>query len=165
MSFLILIGIWQLYSAITSILPTETPGLASLNIVLLFLVSIEPYVFSQLGGTGSFPNAVSEVYALDIGFMFLILAFFNHALAREERNLYPKASLKNYGRTRDICLLEATIFIASAIPFLENVSIFSFVIGGVTSNFTLRTTLWAFGMVVAYGSHFFSRDKVRDASP
>jgi uncharacterized membrane protein len=162
MSFLILIGIWQLYSAITSILPTETPALTSLNIVLLFLVSIEPYIFSQLGGIGSLPNAVSEVYSLDIGFMFLILAVFNHALAGEERDLHPRISVKNYSRIRDACLVNATIFIASAAPFLEDLTMFSFVIGGVTSNFTLRTFMWGVGLVFAYVSHFFlSKDKLR----
>jgi uncharacterized membrane protein len=157
LSFFILINVWLTYSRTTSFLPSETSGLTSLNIVLLFLVSIEPYIFAELfTGTGSFPNAVSEVYAFDIGLMFVILAVFNHVLSSEERNLAPKSSLRRYKRTRNALLLVAGIFLISSVPPFDTVILFSFTISEV-EDFTLRTALWVIGLLVGWGSRLIER--------
>ncbi|HLN89291.1 MAG TPA: TMEM175 family protein, partial [Candidatus Binatia bacterium] len=47
-SFLVLVSVWRSYSIILSVLPVETELLTNLNILLLFIVSIEPYLFNQL---------------------------------------------------------------------------------------------------------------------
>ena len=47
-SFLILISVWYGYTRTMSLLHVETSRLVELNILLLFLVSIEPFLFNQL---------------------------------------------------------------------------------------------------------------------
>jgi len=47
-SFLILISVWYSYTRTMALLRVETDRLVSFNILLLFLVSIEPFLFNQL---------------------------------------------------------------------------------------------------------------------
>ena len=56
-SFLILINIWNRYTATTSVMPVETPGMVRLNMLLLFLVAIEPFLFDVMFAVG-FKNDV-----------------------------------------------------------------------------------------------------------
>ncbi len=119
-SFLVLVGVWRSYSAILSVLPVETERLTNLNILLLFTVSIEPYLFNQLFVVnGSFWNNISILYAVDLAVMFLILAFFNHSLGTEEKNLAPKNYLKKFRFDRNYDIFTAVLFIISALPFFE----------------------------------------------
>lgn len=47
-SFLILVSVWRAYSTIMSVLRVEAGRLINLNVILLFLVSIEPYLYYQV---------------------------------------------------------------------------------------------------------------------
>ncbi len=76
-SFLILISVWYSYTTTMSLLTVETARLINLNILLLFLVSIEPFLFNQmLHSTYSLVQNISIIYALDLGGLFTIQAFF-----------------------------------------------------------------------------------------
>lgn len=159
LGFFILIAIWRLYSTTTSVLRSETSALIGLNIVLLFFVSIEPYLFAELfSGSGNFPSTVSQVYAFDIGFMFLILAIFNQAISSEKKNLEPESSLAGYRRIRNMCLLDAAIFFVSTVPFFDSVTFFSFTKGALLNHFTLRTTLWVIGLIGSWTSRLLGRE-------
>jgi uncharacterized membrane protein len=160
LSFFILLSVWRSYSLTTSTMPTETAMTTRLHYILLFLVAIEPYLFGELfTGTGSLPSNVSEVYALDIGSMFLILAVFNHLLSKEQEKVAPTDLLHRYRRTRNSNMLVGAIFVVSAVPLLDTVILFSFVIRGLTQDFTLRTTLWLVGMVLGLSARLFSAQK------
>jgi uncharacterized membrane protein len=116
-SFLILVGVWRAYSNIMSVLPVESNALIDLNIVLLFLVSIEPYLFYQvLVFTGENWNAVSTGFALDLGLMYLILAFFFNTLANEEKKLVPSGLLKKFRANRNRVLIASAVFFISMAP-------------------------------------------------
>ncbi len=126
-SFVVLVGVWRSYSAILSVLPAESERLTNLNILLLFTVSIEPYLFNQLFVVnGSFWNNIS-----------LILAFFNHSLGTEEKNLAPKNYLKKFRFDRNYDIFTAVLFIISALPFFE-ASVAHFGASGIP----LRVFLW-----------------------
>jgi uncharacterized membrane protein len=115
-SFLILVSVWLSYSTLTSILPAETETLRNLNIMLLFFVSIEPFLFNQLfARNGAMFNDVSIIYTLDLAAMFLILAFFNHNLI----NHVPKDQSKNYKFTRNFSITIVIFLLFSALPFFE----------------------------------------------
>ena len=74
-SFLILISVWYGYTRTMSVLRIETASLVKLNILLLFLVSIEPFLFNQLiNPNSSLAENVSILYALDLGGLFVIQA-------------------------------------------------------------------------------------------
>jgi len=75
-SFFIIISIWFGYARIITLLSQETRGAISLNLLLLFFVVLEPYLFFviQSSPTLAFLDLASVLYALDVGVMFLILA-------------------------------------------------------------------------------------------
>ncbi len=52
----------------------ETGRLVKLNILLLFLVFVEPFLFNQLNSSSPLVENVSILYALDLGGLFVIQA-------------------------------------------------------------------------------------------
>lgn len=156
-SFLILITVWRVYSAITSILPHETRLLNGLTYVLLFLVSVEPYLFNELFAPLTFGDFVSDLYAVDLGFMFLILAAFNHVLANEERNLVAKPRLGRYRWARNVCLGAAVVFFVSTVPPLGSTMVVSYVSGGVIYQISVRSLLWIASLFLGLVRHAFER--------
>jgi uncharacterized membrane protein len=147
-SFLVLVGVWRSYSSILSVLPVETERLVSLNILLLFTVSIEPYLFNELFSVSwDLWNGVSVIYALDLMVMFLVLAFFNHSLGKEEKGLAPKSFLKRFRFERNYDLVVAAIFLVSIIPIFQvNVNL-GFFAGG-SFFLPLRVAVWVIALVI-----------------
>ncbi len=120
-SFLILISVWLAYWNITSVLPMENGTIVILNVALLFLVSIEPYLFYlnitfDLVAHELLLNYASMLYALDMTGLMMILALFTHQLAREEKRLVPKESLTRYKRVRNTLFISAALFIITILP-------------------------------------------------
>ncbi len=144
-SFLILINVWNRYTTVMSAVPVETTGLIRLNMLLLFLVAIEPYLFNLLvSGTVSSPfleQSVSSYYGLDIGGMNLVLGYFIHILTQEERGLVPKELVGRLRHNRDSTLLSGVIFVMSAIPALWYFSIFGT---------PFRIVLWILAFPIAW---------------
>jgi hypothetical protein len=119
--FLILISVWLSYTNIMSVLPLEASSTVALNLVLLFLVSIEPYLFYlnitfDLLTQELFLNYASALYALDMTGLMLILALFTHQLATEERGLVPKESLAKYTRFENTLFVSAALFAVTILP-------------------------------------------------
>ena len=120
-SFLILISVWLGYWNITSALPLEDSTTVILNVALLFLVSIEPYLFYlnitfDLVSHELLLNYASMLYALDMTGLMMILALFTHQLAQEEKGLLPKESLAKYKRVRNTLFISAALFIITILP-------------------------------------------------
>src|SRR5271169_1055334 len=86
-SFLILIRVWYSYTQIMSDLRVETRRGVFTNVGLLFLVSIEPFLFNQLLTSTKIPaEYLSILFALDLGGLFAIQAFMaNSILADKSR--------------------------------------------------------------------------------
>ncbi len=119
-SFLILALVWFRYTRIMSALPVETELMFIANFLLLFLVSIEPYLFGLIT-TQPIPGQLdsgitSAAYAVDLGLMNLILAYFMQELTRKDRKLIPKDLLRSYRLQRYSAFVTAAVFLASAIP-------------------------------------------------
>lgn len=124
--FLILISVWLSYTNIMSVLPMEDSTTVNLNLVLLFLVSIEPYLFYlnitfDLLTHEIFLNYASTMYALDMAGLMLILALFAHQLATEEKGLVPKESVAKYTGVRNTLLLSTALFAITMLPAFWNV--------------------------------------------
>jgi hypothetical protein len=120
-SFLILVSVWLGYWIIMSILPLEDGTTVALNFGLLFLVSIEPYLFYlnitfDLVAHELLLNTASTLYALDMTGLMLILALFTRQLSEEERGLVPKDSLAKFKRVRDTLLVSAALFAITMLP-------------------------------------------------
>ena len=106
-----------------SVLPVETSGTMFLNVVMLFLVSVEPYLLSLLV-FGSFQVArvavlifASEAYALDLAGLNFIMGLFAHQLTVEERKLIEPELVGQYRRIRNVLFLAALLFVVSVFPF------------------------------------------------
>jgi hypothetical protein len=87
-----------------SLLQIETTRTIFLNAVMLFLVSIEPYLLSlvtsgssQLPGFGVLAFA-SQIYALDLAGLTFILGLFSHLLTRQQRSLAKPELVDKYWR-------------------------------------------------------------------
>jgi uncharacterized membrane protein len=148
-SFLILISVWNRYTTTTSVMPVETPVLVRLNMLLLFLVTLEPFLFNVLVnqslGSSSLAPEVSSYFALDIAGMNAILAYFTHLLTLEEKNLIPNDLRRRYRITRNFLLLGAAIFLISDLPIF-----WSIVIG-----IQLRIILWIASLPILWGWRIF----------
>lgn len=120
-SFLILVNVWYRYSTIMSVLPVETAGLIVLNLFMLFLVSVEPYLLNLLVFQTSLYSAVGEYvsifYGLDIAALNLVIGWFVHALANEEKRLVPREMLRHYRLVRNFMFTGAAVFVLSLFPF------------------------------------------------
>ena len=116
-SFLILIVVWMRYTKIMSVLPFERRWTVSLNVALLFTVSLEPFLFNvmQLSMYDSIRDSSSQLYALDLGVMMTILAMFTLVLADESRNLVPKDSIREYKVAGITLLIAAVVFFVSTL--------------------------------------------------
>jgi uncharacterized membrane protein len=155
-SFLILMSVWRAYSRATSVLPIETGGMVQMNVVLLFCVSVEPFLFNELFVTqGELNNSVSSTFAADMAVLFFVLAFISHTLAKEEKQLVPKASLARYRRERTRTMLVGLLFTISILPYFGVTNIFS--VAGTYIN--IREVLWFSALAVSYSVHLFGLRK------
>jgi uncharacterized membrane protein len=137
-AFLILALVWVRYTRIMSVLPVETGRMMGANMLLLFLVSVEPYLYNLI--TVSFvplagqldSGVTTALYAVDMGSIFLIIAYFTHELTIEDRRLIPKELLKNYRLQRNTTIASAALFHVSTLPIF-----WSFVVFGLQARFIL----------------------------
>jgi uncharacterized membrane protein len=124
-SFLIVVSIWFGYARIMAVISQETGGAISLNLLLLFCVALEPYLFFVLQSKPSdlsFLDWASFGYALDVGAMFLILGGLIRPILREKSLGNEKGDLHPvlFRRFRVAMFFYAFIggaYLVSALPF------------------------------------------------
>jgi uncharacterized membrane protein len=136
-SFLILISVWYSYTRTMAFLRVETDRLVSFNILLLFLVSIEPFLFNKLiNSSMSLVENVSIVYAFDLGGLFAIQAFLANSILSDKNK--PEQVIRDFRLRRNTQLIGMALFFISALPIFWTWTI------QVGSNFgiPLRIILW-----------------------
>jgi uncharacterized membrane protein len=157
-NFLVLITVWIRYTRIMSALPVETKTTILLNIVLLFAVSLEPYIFNTLRLTSGVPastpvtslvplfETASSSYGVDLGAMMFIMGVFTLALADEERRLVPDSMLANLKSESTLWFIACGVFLASALPVFGKVDL-----GGVlVTGLSLRMVMWLAAILVTW---------------
>ncbi len=128
-TFLILITAWLIYTTYMSVLPMETKAVTFLNVALLLLVAIVPYLLNTVevanpslsaGESSQIRDYSSTLFALDLSGILAILAAFAHVLSIEEKNLVPPETLKLFrnGRNR-MAILAVLMAISIAPPFWQ----------------------------------------------
>jgi uncharacterized membrane protein len=152
-SFLILISVWWGYTNIMSVLPMEDGVTLALNLVLLFLVSIEPYLFYlnitfDLLAHELLLNYASMLYALDMAGLMLILALFTHQLAREERGLVSKSAMARFKRVRNTLFTSAFLFAITILPLFWALKLWGL---------PLRIYLWIIPLILSSVSGIMER--------
>jgi uncharacterized membrane protein len=128
--FLILMSVWMAYTNTMSVLPVENSTVVTLNLLLLFLVSIEPYLFYlninyDLVSHELFLNLSSILYALDMAGLMVILGLFTYQLSREERGLVPKNSIRGHKRVRNILFVSAALFAITVLPIFWSIRVYA----------------------------------------
>ena len=116
--FLILITSWIIYTSDMSVLPMETRLLTFLNIVLLVLVAIIPYLFDQItspSSTVDVQNYSSILFTMDLAVNLLIMAIFAHVIAKEEMQLVDGEVMIRYRRSRNILLFLTVVVLSSLV--------------------------------------------------
>ena len=128
-TFLILITAWLIYTTDMSVLPVETKPFTFLNVALLLLVAIVPYLLNSTEVVSSSltvdqASAVrdfsSSLFAIDLTGILSILAAFAHVISVEENRLVgpDHARLFRSGRNR-MTILAAVMFISVAPQFWQ----------------------------------------------
>ena len=131
-SFTILALVWVRYTRIMSVLPVETGKILAANILLLFLVAIEPYLYnlipiSFVSVPGQLDSGITTaLYSIDMGTIFVVLAYFTQELTVEEKKLIPKELLRSYRLQRNTVIVAAILFLISALPVFWSISIMGF---------------------------------------
>jgi uncharacterized membrane protein len=129
-AFLILALVWVRYTRIMSVLPVETGRMIGANMLLLFFVSVEPYLYNLI--TVSFVSLPGQLdsglttalYAIDMGSLFIIISYFTHELTIEERRLIPKKLLRSYRLQRNTTIVSSALFVVSVLPMFWSLTVF-----------------------------------------
>jgi uncharacterized membrane protein len=119
--FLILITSWIIYTSDMSVLPIETRLVQLLNVVLLMLVAIFPYLFDQVVSPfnpSSIQDYASILFTVDFAGTLLILAIFSHIIAQEEEHLVDGEIMIRMRRVRNRqSLLMVIVLLSLAFPW------------------------------------------------
>src|SRR5437016_2339759 len=128
-TFFVLITAWLIYTTYMSVLPIETRTVTFLNLGLLLLVAIVPYLLNgvevvnpvlTLYEVSAIQNYSSTLFALDLGGILLILATFAHVISLEKKKLVAPelVTLFRSGRNR-MAILAVLTLISVAPEFWE----------------------------------------------
>ena len=126
-TFFVLITAWLIYTTYMSVLPHETRSVTFLNVALLLLVAIVPYLLNGVEvvnpALAANPQAVSAIqdyssmlFAFDLGGILIILATFAHVISVEERRLVAPELVKLFKNGRNRMALLAILILASVAP-------------------------------------------------
>src|SRR2546425_1850287 len=118
-TFLLLITAWLIYTGFMSVLPVETRTIVFLNVALLLLVTLIPYLLNSVefisptvpaADASAIQDVASILFALDFTGILVIMAVFAHVLSLEEKKLVAPelARLFRNGRNRMAILSLAT---------------------------------------------------------
>jgi len=126
-SFLVIAITWLFYSRTMSVLSSEVPSTLFLNLALLFCVALEPYLFYMLmnNATQDLLSFTSVGYALDVGFMFVILGTLASFVLKQNLRLREDQRLKL--RPKDVPAFRRMMFeeyVVAAIFLVSSAPIF-----------------------------------------
>jgi uncharacterized membrane protein len=139
-TFLLIITAWIIYTTDMSVLPVETRAVTFLNVVLLLLVALVPYLLNgvELVNTGNASESAirdyfSTLFAADLAGILFILATFAHVISTEEKRLVAPefATLFRNGRNRMFVL--GAVMAITILPVFWQLTWFGI---------PLRTYLW-----------------------
>lgn len=119
--FLILITSWIIYTSDMSVLPIETRLVTLLNVVLLILVAIMPYLFDQavsLNNTFDVQDYASILFTFDYSGSMFIMAGFAHLIALEEKQLAHSDQMTRFQRIRNrLTILTVIVLFSPLVPW------------------------------------------------
>src|SRR5712692_8593647 len=124
-TFFVLITAWLICTTYMSVLPVETRTVTFLNVGLLLLVAIVPYLLNgvEVANPALTPDEVSMIqyysstlFALDLGGILLILATFAHVISLEEKRLVAPELVTLFRNGRNRMAILAVLTLISVAP-------------------------------------------------
>ncbi len=104
-----------------SVLPVETRLVTFLNVVLLMLVAIIPYLVDQVESpfnASEVKNYASILFTVDFAATLFIMAVFAHVIVLEEKQLVEREVMIRFQRSRNILfLLTVVVLVSLAAPW------------------------------------------------
>lgn len=129
-SFMIVISVWKSYVGIVAEMEVWNHRDVQLNIFLLLLVGLEPYLFNAITfGNYNLPlpdqdlmnNLGTMAFALNIAAILLIIAIYYHIMSKEPARSDEKRS--RYIAERNQRIISGSIFAFSALPWFWGIRI------------------------------------------
>ena len=161
-SFVILISMWLRYTRIMSVLPLERRRTMLANILLLFCVAIEPFLFNLIQSSVSgveasaFFNTASTLFAFDIGGMTLMLGLFCNEIATKDRKLVTADLIGSFRTERNRWFLSSALFFISAIPVFWSIQIYGT---------QVRFWIWIASLILAMASRHYNASVLKRDQP
>ena len=124
-TFLILITCWIIYTAFMSVLPVENNSITFLNVSLLMLVALVPFLLNSTEVTNSsltaaqagvIKNFASSLFALDLAGILVILSAFAHVISMEEKQLVAPDLARTFRSGRNRMAILAVMMLISIAP-------------------------------------------------
>ncbi len=124
-TFLVLITAWIVYTTQMSVLPVETSAVTVINVVLLLLVALVPYLLNNVELTNASLSAdaasairdySSTLFALDLAGILVILATFAHVISLEEKKLVAPELVRLFRNGRNRMIVLAAVMVISVAP-------------------------------------------------
>jgi len=132
-TFLILITAWIIYTTDMSVLPVETRAVTFLNVLLLLLVALVPYLLNGVelvnpSLTASQSSALrdysSSLFAIDLAAILFILATFAHVISMEEKKLVAPEHAVRFRGGRNRMLVLGVVMAITVLPIFWQVTWF-----------------------------------------
>ncbi|MFI5421566.1 MAG: hypothetical protein ACHQ1H_11415 [Nitrososphaerales archaeon] len=152
--FAFLITSWMIYTYQMSVLPIETRLVTFLNVVMLALVALIPYLLNNVefvntslsrSDSSAIRDYSSSLFAIDLAGILFILATFSHVISIEEKKLVEPEIAKIFRQSRNVQAALAVLMIISLAPFFWNNSAFGI---------PLRLYIWLVPVVVYWVRRF-----------
>jgi len=124
-TFLIIITCWIIYTSFMSVLPLETNSITFLNVVLLLLVALVPFLLNSTEVTnpsltpdqaGVVKNFASSLFALDLSAIIFMLAAFAQVISIEENKLVAPQVARLFRNGRNRMIILGMIMLISVAP-------------------------------------------------
>lgn len=138
-AFLFLITAWLIYTTYMSVLPVDTMAVTFLNVALLLLVSLIPFLLNsvviQFSGVQDY---AAVLFGLDLTGILVILAILAHVISREDRKLVAPEIAKLFRSGRNRMSILAVLMAVSIAPIFGEVTFL---------NVQARIYLWAVPLI------------------
>lgn len=116
-AFVFVITAWIIYSTDASVLPMDESLVMFLNIGLLLLVALIPYLLNSVViAIDTIGDYSSTLFALDLTGILVILATFAHILGVESNHLVPHESVTLFRNGRNRMAILAVLMVVSIAP-------------------------------------------------
>jgi hypothetical protein len=120
----------MVYTYQLSVLPVETKLVTFLNVIMLTLVALTPYLLNNveyigqpLATSSGIPEYASILFALDLAGMLAILATFSHVISVEENALVEAPVAKVFRQSRNVQLALCVLIVISIAPIFWQVTV------------------------------------------